>query len=175
MIAIFIFFKAYLPVFAAPQTIIYSVASPTPVIEYSLPYPGILPDHPLYFIKALRDKILLFFTRDPVRRVNINLIISDKRIAMGKVLWEKGNTDLSLTTFTKAEKYLLTAAVDLGKLKKQNNLPPGLADKVELAAKKHEEIITGFMTTVTDETKKQNLNQALGINHQAVQQIQSVK
>lgn len=159
----------------AAQQIALSSVTPTPPIEYGLPYPGILPDHPLYVLKAARDKILLFFTRDEVKRVNLNLLFADKRLVMGQLLWEKGNADLSLTTLTKAEKYLLSVSVGLNLLKKHNNLPPGLADKTELATKKHEEIILKMVANVDDEMKKQNLNQALGINHQAMQQILSLK
>lgn len=160
---------------AVSESFTYSVPTPTPTLEYNLPYPGLLPDHPLYLLKALRDKILLFFTRDPVRRTNITLLLSDKRLVMGQILLEQGSTDLSVSTFIKAEKYLLDTSRLLVTLKKDNNLPPGLADKVELAAKKHEEIISAALFLVTDETKKEDLNQAIGINHQAIQQIQLTK
>lgn len=177
--AVFIFLlllvTIHFPSFAASESTISSVVTPIPAVEYGLPYPGLLPDHPLYPLKALRDRILIFFTRDPVRKVQLNVLFADKRLVMGQLLWEKGTADLSLSTLTKAEKYLLTAALDLAILKKQNNLPPGLADKVELAAKKHEEIIMKLMINTSDEMKKQNLNQALGINHQAMQQITLVK
>lgn len=150
---------------------ISSFAPPTPAVEYDLPFAGLLPDHPLYLLKASRDRILLFFTHDPVKNLQLKLLFADKRLVMGRLLWEKGSYDLSTSTFIKAEKYLLTTSLDLGMLKKQNNLPPGLTDKLESAAKKHEELIMQQFITITDETQKQNLNQALGINHQAMQQI----
>ncbi|HSW97310.1 MAG TPA: hypothetical protein VLF89_05800, partial [Candidatus Saccharimonadales bacterium] len=34
-------------------------------IQYDLPYPGLLPDNPLYSLKVLRDKIVEFFISDP--------------------------------------------------------------------------------------------------------------
>jgi hypothetical protein len=37
-------------------------------IDYDLPYPGLLPDHPLYFIKAGRDKITELITRDNIKK-----------------------------------------------------------------------------------------------------------
>lgn len=152
-----------------------AVPTPTPPIEYNLPYPGILPDHPLYPLKALRDRILIFFTQDPVKKVHLNLLFADKRLVMGQILWEKGSPDLSISTLSKSEKYLLSAALDLLPLKKQNNLPPGLADKLELAAKKHEELILHLLESTADESKKRGLNESLGVNHQATQQILLVK
>lgn len=148
--------------------------SPTP-IEYAMPYPGILPDNPLYSLKVLRDRILLFFTKDDVKKVHLKLILSDKRTVMGQLLWEKGNYNLSIDTLTKGEKYILEAAISVSDLKKKNNLPPGLRDKVELAIKKHEEIISKIIFQAEDETSKKRLKDALGVNHQAGEQITSFK
>lgn len=175
VIAVLLLFNYAGIISAQSKDPIYSPVTPTPTLEYALPYPGILPDHPLYFLKAIRDKILLLFTYDHVKRTNLNLLLSDKRLVMGQLLWEKGNADLSTSTFSKAEKYLLSATLELGTLKKQNSLPPGLADKVELAAKKHEEVISKLMGMTADENKLQNLSGALGVNHQAIQQIKLLK
>jgi len=175
LVVILTFFIQSQSILAQSRDLIYSPVTPTPSLEYVLPYPGILPDHPLYFLKVIRDRILLFFTYNHLKRSNLNLLLADKRLVMGQLLWEKGIIDLSISTFSKAEKYLLSAAVELATLKKQNSLPPGLADKLELAAKKHEEIITKLMEVVTDENKLQSLNGALGVNHQAMQQIKLLK
>lgn len=172
ILVLFIFNSSAL---AVSPPYLYLSFTPTPAIEYNLPYPGILPDHPLYPLKALRDRILLFFTQDPVKKIHLNLLFADKRMVMGQFLWEKGITDSSISTISKAEKYLLSAALDLMPLKKQNNLPPGLSDKLELAAKKHEQIIMKLLDNISEETKKQDLDQALGINHQAMQQILVIK
>lgn len=175
LISFFLLFFFVSSSYAAPESTLISIATPTPAVEYSLPYPGLLPDHPLYLLKALRDRILLFFAPDEIRKSQLNLLFADKRLAMGQLLWEKGNSTAAITTFTKAEKYLLSTAINLTVMKKQNGLPPGLADKVGAAAKKHEEIISQLLTTAGDDIKKQGLNEALGINHQAIQQILSVK
>lgn len=149
--------------------------TPIPSIEYALPYPGILPDHPIYFLKVLRDRILGLLTKDPEKKIQLSLLFSDKRLAAAQLLWEKGNPDLSITTLSKGEKYLLTAALDLVKLKSQADLPSGLADKLELATKKHEEIIIKLTSSTSEEIKKQRLSEVLGITHQAIQQIASIK
>lgn len=151
-----------------------STPSPTPV-DYALPYPGILPDHPLYFLKVIRDKILEFVTGDPIKKANLDLLLSDKHLVMGGLLWEKGSLDLSTITFEKGEKYLLGASAEVVKLKNEDKLPPGLADKIELAGKKHEEVIDNLIENLVDDDKKDELEKALGITHQATQQILSVK
>ena len=41
----------------------------TESVNYQLPYPGrILPDHPLYFLKMIRDRIWLFFTTNSLKK-----------------------------------------------------------------------------------------------------------
>lgn len=144
-------------------------------VEYSLPYPGILPDSPLFTLKTYRDKILLWLTKDLLKKSNLNLLISDKYLTMGQLLREKGSDDLSATTINDGEKYLLDGVLNLEQAKKTQNLPPGLADKFELAAKKHKEIINKLILESTNETYKKNLNQAVAITNQAIGQIAYLK
>lgn len=120
-----------------------SEASPTPApsIEYFLPYPGILPDHPLYPIKALRDKILSILISDSVKRVEFSLLIADKRLNMGIFLSEKGKEELAETTVSKGEKYLNTAVDQFSLLKNKENGPDALLDKLKKSSIKHEEVI----------------------------------
>ncbi len=164
-----------LPVRASNSIISSIPITPVPTIEYNLPYPGILPDNPLYSLKTLRDKILIFFTSDGIKKAQLNLLLSDKRLMMGEILWEKGNTELSISTITKAEKYLLNTSLELVALKKQDKLPPGLADKVALAAKKHIEVIEKIISKTNNETVVNRLKDALGVTNQAIAQIAITK
>lgn len=154
-----------------------NTAPPTPKasINYNLPFPGILPDHPLYPLKVLRDKILTVFTRDPVKKFHLYLLFADKHLTMGRMLWEKQNLSLSIKTLTTGETYLLTAAIQLSKLKQGGALPEGVVDKLELACDKHAQIIENLAATTDNEANKQQLNEVLGINHQAKQRVTSLK
>ena len=69
--------------------------------EYPLPYPGILPDNPLHFLKALRDRIILMLMSDPVKEAEFNLLTSDKRIYAAQLLADKGKGQLSISTLSK--------------------------------------------------------------------------
>lgn len=153
-----------------------NIPSPTPQndIDYNLPFPGLLPDHPLYSLKLIRDKILIIFTRNPVKKANLNQLFADKYLVMGQMLWEKGNTASSIKTFTTGEKHLLTTAVQLSKLKQSGTLPAGIVEKLESACDKHRQVIEN-LTRVADQTDKQQLDEVLGINHQARQQATSLK
>ncbi|PIZ98613.1 MAG: hypothetical protein COX78_02915, partial [Candidatus Levybacteria bacterium CG_4_10_14_0_2_um_filter_35_8] len=66
--------------------------SPNPAAtmdNYELPYPGLLPDHPLYFLKMTRDKIIGFFISDPIKKAEFDILQSDKRLSAGVYLLNK--------------------------------------------------------------------------------------
>lgn len=76
-------------------------------IDYLLAFPGrILPDHTLWPVKALRDKIWLAITINPTKKAELQLLFADKRLASSKTLFERGKPELAFSTLTKAEKYL---------------------------------------------------------------------
>lgn len=160
---------------AADPTDIMPSPTPAAQIDYNLPYPGLLPDHPLYFIKNIRDKILLYLTRNGVKKSQVYLLLSDKKISAGKALFEKDSQDLGIKTFEAAEKNLLAGVLTLGNYQKNAVIPPGVVDKFELADLKHEEVITGEIASISDPLRKQELNNVLYITHQAKGQITLLK
>ena len=46
-------------------------------IDYALPYPGILIDHPLYFLKNIRDLIMERIITEPGKKVEFAILQSD--------------------------------------------------------------------------------------------------
>ncbi len=111
-------------------------------IIYNLPYPGLLPDHPLYIIKISRDKITEFLTRDYLKKTELYLLISDKRAIAGYQLAKKGKTKLAISTFSKGEKYFLKIPQLIKEIKKQGGQPPdGFVETLKLANAKHHQLI----------------------------------
>lgn len=123
--------------------------------DYALPYPGILPDHPLYFPKMVRDRVVLVVTRDPVSRSELLLHYANKRMAAADVLIEQGKPELAIETATKAQHYLTTSASVLTEV-------PDSSDTNELwkqlyaAAVVHEEVMQILKDSAAD-TVKPNL------------------
>src|SRR5260370_38981843 len=88
---IFIFMFIFgLPVFA-------KTATDSSKMDYQLPYPGILPDNPLYELNALRDRIYGFLISDPLKKSEFDLLQADKRLAVGISLFNKGKKELAET------------------------------------------------------------------------------
>ncbi len=111
--------------------------------EYLLPFPGILPDHPLYFLKALRDTILDRLIVDPLRKAEFHVLQADKRLGMGKLLVEQGKGALAETTISKGEKYMERAISGLSAFKSTGRpVPASLIDRLTRSMEKHIEVLT---------------------------------
>lgn len=117
-------------------------------VDYYLVYPGILPDHFLYPLKMVRDRIWLILTTGPKRKAEVMLLFADKRLGAGKALIEGGKEKLGITTLTKGEKYLEQAAGQLKLAKDKDTL---LMEKLTKAAAKHEEVLQELKEKVSIE------------------------
>jgi len=125
----------------------------TKEVDYYLAYPGILPDHPLYWLKMARDKILLLLTNDPPQKFDRLLLYADKRLGAAKVLIEGNQLGLGVTTVTKAEKYLERSLKEFNKLRQAEKANPELEDRFEKALLKHAEVIEKLLEKIPDQTK----------------------
>lgn len=111
-------------------------------VVYDLPYPGILPDHPLYFVKMLRDRLVDLATRDNTKKSELYLLYSDKRFASAITLSDKGKFNLAISSLSKGEKYFSKIPEMLSQAKKQGVSPKqNLLYRLNLSNDKHKEII----------------------------------
>ena len=111
-------------------------------IQYKLPYPGILPGHPLYIFKAFRDKILDWSTRDLGKKAELILLLSDKRLSMAYFLAKNNNGKLAINTLSKGEKYLEKIPQLMADMKNQGSAAEtGFIAKAKLSSLKHREMI----------------------------------
>src|SRR3972149_3039694 len=140
---------------------VFAKVTPTPtaipapkVNEYPLPYPGILPDHPLYFLKTARDWLLDRLIADPGRKAEFYILQADKRLQMGALLIEKDKAQLGETTISKGEKYQAQAVQSLSAIDKAGNDVPGhLIDRVERSLLKHSETLASLIGKSSDPVK----------------------
>lgn len=129
------------------QTVKEEVIEATPSNEYILPYPGILPDNPLYQLKVLRDKIYDFFTKDPVKKVQFKLLMADKRMNMARMLAEKGNTSLASDTIVDAVSYYNGAVNIFLSVNPQEISTDGLGPRLKEAGIAYQPIIADYIQT----------------------------
>ncbi|MCL5019833.1 MAG: DUF5667 domain-containing protein [Patescibacteria group bacterium] len=120
-----------------------STSSSSATVDYPLPYPGILPDNPLYFMKALRDRIVSLFISDPLKKAEFNLLMADVRLNAAQYLFAKGEGKYSLaeTTISKGENYFYNALIMVNDAKQQGMRLNDFVPKLITAAKKHQQVI----------------------------------
>jgi hypothetical protein len=119
-------------------------------IDYYLPYPGLLPDHPLYWLKMVRDRVMLWLTQEPKARAQRLLLYADKRIHAALFLAEGNKPDLAVTTAMKAEQYLQQVYEQVEKLRQDGVDVSDLWLKLMTATAKHEEVLLGVLDQVPE-------------------------
>lgn len=155
---------AYAATYISTTAVVKKASTPTPTpimkkevmvkIEYTLPYPGILPDNPLYFLKQLRDGILDRLIVDPTRKVEFYILQADKRLAMGIMLVDQKKNALAEQTISKGTKYLDRAVGDLANLKNSGKeVSTSVVDRLEKSIAKQIEVVGDLLTKVGDEQK----------------------
>lgn len=141
-----------------PLTIAPTNSQELPIIsqanEYVLPFPGMLPDHPLYTLKVIRDSILEKLIVDPTRKTEFYILQADKRLQMGTMLIAKGNLTLGESTVSKGEKYLHKAVQTIRDSKSIGvGMPPYVLERAEKSLNKHEEIVLRLIEQSTGNTR----------------------
>ena len=140
-------------------------------VIYTLPYPGMLPDHPLFFIKTIRDNVQEFLTRDLLKKADFYLLLSDKYISMADQLTRKGKHQVAVSTAEKAEKYAQNITPIITSSKKQGSLATDdFIRKIQNSNIKHREMIEGMMKELP-QGSLESITQVLEINKEVGQKV----
>lgn len=119
--------------------------SPTPApIDYQLPYPGLLPDHPFYFFKQLRDSWGSFFVSGPLHKAEYDLDQADKQVEASLMLVDQKKPDLAQKTLADAIISFDSAIEKATAAKKQGIDISEFTKKLVLANRKHQEVVKGL-------------------------------
>lgn len=172
IVALFLFLNS--AVFAQEATP-FSGATPSAKIEYQLPYPGILPDSPIYFLKAFRDRVIGFLIQDPLRKAEFNLEAADKRLSASALLLDKGKKELAISTISKGENYFEFSLrkVETAKNREQDIDP--ILERLELSALKHQEVLQGMKEKIGEDLIKTRIEKELERVFSFEQKIASLK
>lgn len=143
-------------------------------VEYNLPYPGILPDHPFFFIKEIRDKVLELTTRDSLKKAELYLLFSDKRSAMAIGLAKTGKDRHAVKAFLQGEEYFSKIAPLLDTSKKQGvSASSDFVQRIKLSNAKHKEIGEGLLKDLP-QGQNETVNRALELNKQTKRKIEKL-
>ena len=129
-------------------------SSPTPVVsqtvDYELPYPGMLPDNPLYNLKALRDRVIEFLISTPSKKSEFYLLASDKRVNTGYYLILKGKDDMGVLYISKSNNYMSMA---IPQAEQAGTHGKETLQKIKTSIKKHQEVIKTAQKDVDQKNK----------------------
>lgn len=117
-------------------------------VDYYLPYPGILPDHPLYFLKMIRDQVKLLLTSGEAKTQSL-VLYGDKRVGAAKALVEGNKIGLGASTALKAEQYLDRAVIMV-----EEGGNEEFKGKIYTSAMKHKEVIEQMQKHLGDEANE---------------------
>jgi hypothetical protein len=137
-------------------------------VQYDLPYTGILPDNPLYFLKAVRDNVLNLLITDPLKKSEFDLLMADKRLGGAQALLNKKEDDLAITTLSKSENYFYQAIQQIAIAKKQGDNVNNDIAKLITASLKHQQVIFQMISQANKDTKR-----ALGVSLNRVRDFQT--
>lgn len=138
-----------------------NVPTPTPTptiqkVEYTLPYPGLLPDNPLYFLKAGRDRLIEFLISDPAKKAEFYLLSSDKRLNTGYYLILKNKDDMGVLYISKSNNYM---SLSLGQAGLAGERGKDVINTMKTAVKKHQEIIEDVLSQVDKKNRSKLTNE----------------
>ena len=144
-------------------------ASPKDLIKdgtvvYELPYAGITPENPLYFLKQLRDQVKEFLTRDYIQKAEFLLLSSDKRAHIAIILAENGKTRQSVE--------VLAVPGILKDSKKQGTAPSErFVYTLKLSNSKHREIIQELAKMLPQGQDEQVLSALIDLNQRIATEL----
>lgn len=150
-------------------------SSSSVIINYYLPYPGILPDHPLYKLKILRDRVSTAFIKDPKKKIEFYLLQTDKGILASAMLVDRKKIDLATHTAFKAEHNYTLLTYELGKFRKKPSAD--FFKKLKTASLKHQAVLASLAKRVAknDAKKFQQVIDFSKINWKTVEEYQKRK
>jgi hypothetical protein len=140
--------------FTAPVSDSDVLGVKAPEIYYQMPYQGsVLPDNPLWVFKAARDRIWYFITTSPLKKAELALLFSDKRLVSAQTLFENKKPDLAISILTKGEKYLEIVVKEESIARAKGFDTTSFLKKLATASLKHRQIIEGLMPLVPEDGK----------------------
>ena len=156
IILLLIFLPTY-SVFGSSDIATQSSSMQNEKINYELPYPGILPDNPLYILKVARDKAVSFLISDPFKKAEFDLLVSDKRLNAALFLMNNKKDALSVSTIAKSNNYFHEAVGKLIDAKKDGKDINSLAEKMKISLKKHNEVLKSIEKEIDSKYKEELL------------------
>ncbi|MFW5704158.1 MAG: DUF5667 domain-containing protein [Patescibacteria group bacterium] len=117
-------------------------------VEYQLPYPGILVDNPLYFVKSIRNRLLIMFASSSLDKAQEYLNQSNKKLAMAEPLREKGKIKRTVGVVEDANDLFQKAVEQYKMIEDRPEEKPALLEELKIANRKHRQVIEDLLKNI---------------------------
>jgi len=163
---------------SAPSKLAFNSSTPMPAVnsqkivkdkvDYDFVFPGkIAPDNPLWYLKALRDKLVFFLNFNSPKKAELNLLFADKRIQFSKILFEKNKPDLATSTLYKSQMYL--SKVDI-----QEDMNNDFLKQYLTATLKHRQMIEEELIPLAPEDLKPKIIKLLSYSKDSYNKVRDI-
>lgn len=123
-------------------------------IDYELPYPGrVGPTNVLWPLKVMRDKLWLWMNTNDLKKAEIALLFSDKRLSSALDLMNKGDTDNGVLVMGKGEVYLNEALSYARKARDQGMDVIPFVQVLGKSTLKHRGVMEEMLVVVPEDAK----------------------
>lgn len=121
--------------------------------EYALPYPGMLPTNPLYFLKSFRDSLIGFIIADPLKKAEFELLQADKKLASAQFLLKEPNQEeMAVTLIGESANHSQTAFQKLKSTDTKSTDSQAVFQKMAASLSKHSEILSDLAKQTRNDT-----------------------
>ena len=122
--------------------------------ETDLPDPGILPGHPLYFLKNWSENIRTVFTFSDEAKAERMLFLSEKRLAEANELSELGEVELAQETLSRYEGHLNAALERAQEAREKGQDMDEVLGRVSEATSKHQGVLADVYERVPEQAQE---------------------
>ena len=140
------------------------------IVKYDMAFPGLLPDHPMYKLKILRDKISAGLISDPLKKIDFYLLQTDKGILAAAMLVDKNKIELAKQTALKAEHNYTLLTYQLYRISKKPN--KAFFDRLKTASLKHQEILLSLIKRLP-ENEQETFKQIIDFSNRNLNTVQN--
>jgi len=119
-----------------------------------LPRPGILPDHPLYFLKSWAERIGTFFTFGDIPKAERYLALAERRLAEANALADKGELEIAQRALERYQEQLSRSLERTERARLRGMTIEEVSETVAEATGKHHLVLEEVLEKVPEEARE---------------------
>lgn len=121
-------------------------------IDYKLPEPSVMPDHPMWSIQATLDRLNYYSISGSINKTDFLLNEADKRLAAGYSMILQDNFDEGIAVLVRSEQYFAKSYDKVQNAQEEEGYTDELY-KLSLASLKHREILEKSLLIAPEDAK----------------------